>query len=61
MTDLRAEVKKLMFSDKTPIVITQNTTEFTQVMSAFNNYEKAVAMVSWQNRQIKGWEVMKEV
>lgn len=43
VTELRAEVKRLMFtSDKNPVVMTQETSKFSQMMLAFSNYEKAV-------------------
>ncbi len=44
-SDLKAEVKKLMFSpDKTPLVIVEDQGRFTMVMAAFHNYEKVVSV-----------------
>ena len=42
-TDLKAEVKRLMFSaDKEPLVVTTDPGKFTMIMSAFTTYEKQV-------------------
>ena len=38
-----AEVKKLMFRDGTPVVVSENSEIFTMVMSTFQQYEKAVS------------------
>ena len=43
--DLKAEVKRLMFSadkDKEPVLVTTDPIKFTMVMSAFTTYEKQV-------------------
>ena len=45
--DLKAEVKRLMFSadkEKEPILVTTDPGKFTMVMSAFTTYEKQVCM-----------------
>jgi hypothetical protein len=43
--DLKAEVKRLMFStdkEREPILVTSDPGKFTMVMSAFTTYEKQV-------------------
>ena len=43
--DLKAEVKRLMFSadkEKEPVLVTTDHGKFTMVMSAFTTYEKQV-------------------
>ena len=43
VTELRTEIKRLMFVEKHPIVVSENVAKFTLLMSAFHNYEKAVS------------------
>ena len=45
--DLKAEVKRLMFSadkEREPVVVTTDSGKFTMVMSAFTTYEKQVCV-----------------
>ena len=47
--DLKAEVKRLMFSadkEREPVVVTTDPGKFTMVMSAFTTYEKQVCTCS---------------
>ena len=41
--NLNAEIKQLMFSSDTPVVVTENSGTFMMVMSIFQQYEKAVS------------------
>ncbi len=44
--DLRAELKKLLFTgDKKPALVSDNPAKFTMVMSILTNYEKQVRAV----------------
>ncbi len=44
--DLRAELKKLLFTgDKKPVLISNDPAKFTMVMSILTNYEKQVRAV----------------
>ena len=42
VTELVNEIQRLMFTSETPVAISEDTTKFMSVMSAFNNYEKSV-------------------
>ena len=41
--DLKNEIQKLMFSDNTPMVLSENQARFSMLMSSFQNYEKVVS------------------
>ena len=47
VNDLRVELKRLMFTatEKNPLPVANDTSKFTMLMSAFNNYEKMVCLV----------------
>ena len=42
--ELKADIKKWMFNDKTPLLMLDDQTRFSTVMSAFHNYEKMVGV-----------------
>ena len=46
VADLKADIKKLMFtsSDKTPLVVVEDQGRFTMIMAALHNYEKVVSI-----------------
>ena len=47
MTELKTEIKRLMFtSDEQPIVISNDRQKFKEVMCAFHKYERAVSIQS---------------
>ncbi len=45
VTDLKVELKRMMFVDKRPMIVSQNSSKFAMIMSAFHNYEKTVSSV----------------
>ena len=51
--NLNAEIKQLMFSNDTPVIVSEDIGTFTMVMSTFQQYEKTVSrcMISWKYMQ----------
>ena len=41
--NLNAEIKQLMFSNDTPVIVSEDIGTFRMVMSHFQQYEKAVS------------------
>ena len=51
--NLNADIKRLMFSNDTPVIVSEDIGTFTTVMSTFQQYEKSVSrcMISWKYMQ----------
>ena len=45
--DLKAEVRRLMFSGKEPVVVTTDPGKFIIIMSAFTTYEHQVYLMHY--------------
>ena len=51
--DFNTDIKRLMFSNDTPVIVSEEIGTFTMVMSTFQQYEKTVSrcMISWKYMQ----------
>ena len=51
--NLNAEIKQLMFSNDTPVIVSEDIGTFTMVMAIFQQYENTVSrcMISWKYMQ----------